>query len=111
MPRYILIDNGTGYIWADSADFRGRIWHSESGEDTPAEFAAAVDASLGAHGRTYESVANLDSNATGYFVYRVDVRGSDQLGNVHDGQSREEIEAVERDCDLVDVLLVTNPED
>ena len=101
MPRYILIDNGSGYIFGDSADLAGRIFSG-----TPAEYAAALDASIGEHGRAYAEVSRhaLASNETGYHVYRADVRGSDAVVIVHDGQDQETIESVERDCDYVTTL-------
>lgn len=108
MPRYILIDHGSGYVWGDSADFGGRIFTG-----TPVEYAAALDASLGEHNRTYEEVPRqaLGANETGYHVYRADVRGSDAIGHIHDGQDAETIAAVERDCEYVTSLRVVEAEE
>lgn len=62
--RYILIDNASGYIWGDQHDmpnFRGRAL----------EYAAALDANLGTHGRQYSEVFwyDLAFNESGYHVY------------------------------------------
>lgn len=96
MRRYIFIDSNSGYIWGDSADFA-----TESTDDIPA-LARMLDESIGEIDRAYV-VHNVDprTTATGYHVYRADVRGSEQVGNIHDGQDQEMIEAVERDCEYV----------
>lgn len=101
MARYILIDNASGYVFADSADLNGRIFTG-----TPAEFAAAFDASVQEPGRTYVEVSRrgLASNETGYHVYRADVRGSEAVPVVQDGEDAETIAAVERDCEYVTTL-------
>ena len=98
MARYILIDNGTGYIFGDSADHNGTIFTG-----TPVEYARAVDESVGEFGREYSECSHgaLASNATGYHVYRADVGGSDAVCVVQDGQDAETIEAVLRDCEYV----------
>lgn len=103
MARFILIDNCSGYIFADSADLNSRIF-----EGSPAEFAAAFDASIGEHGRAYEEVSRraLASNESGYHVYRADVNGSEAVPVAYDGQDHEAIEAVERDCEYVTTLRI-----
>lgn len=94
MARYILIDNYTGYIWGDSADLDGQIFAG-----TAPEFAAAIDASLGNHGRTYTEQGRPDaSTQNGYHVYRADVDGSDAVTIVHDGQDQATIDAVIESC-------------
>ena len=93
MARYILIDNHSGYIFGDSADLNGKIFAG-----TPMEFAAALDASIGEHGRTYEPGFWPICSETGYLVYRADVDGSEAVPVVQDGQDQEMIDAVERDC-------------
>ena len=101
--RYILIDNGTGYIAGDSADLGGAIF-----EGSPEEFAAALDARLGKHGRRYEMIGhNPRSTAPGYHVYRADVGGREVVPIVWDGQSRDEIEVVERDCEYLGFIYIT----
>ena len=42
---------------------------------------------------------------SGYIAYRADVVGSDAVAVVNDGQDREMIEAVERDCDLLGTVI------
>ena len=94
MARYILIDNYTGYIWGDSADLDGAIFAG-----TALDFAAALDASLGNHGRTYTEQPRPDaSNQSGYHVYRADIDGSDAVTVVHDGQDQATIDAVTGTC-------------
>lgn len=107
LARYILIDNHTGYIFGDSADLDGRIFNG-----TPAEYAAALDASIGEHGRTYEECSrhSLASNETGYHVYRADVRGSEAVGLVHDGQDQETIDDVARNCEYVTSIRIMRGE-
>jgi len=93
--RYIIFDNPTGYIWGDSADF------ARFGIRAPVDMLEAcrlLDESLGEHGRTYEQVDRFDFlNDSGYVVYE----GADRLPIVQDGQNKEEIEAVLRDCQLL----------
>jgi hypothetical protein len=108
MTRYILIDNCSGYIFGDTADMpRDHVvdgWPMRDHEITPLLAARWLDeAVVGARGRAYHEVGRRDlaSNETGYHVYRADIRGSDAVPDVHDGQSRDEIEAVERNCDYV----------
>lgn len=104
MARYILIDNASGYIWGDSADFMA----GDQGDYTPAEVAQALDANVGAlHGSTqYEdtTMAGLASNETGYYVYRADIDGSEAVTVVHDGQDAETIRAVVNSCRYVTSL-------
>lgn len=109
MARYILIDNASGYIWGDSADLEGQIFSG-----TPLEFAAALDHHVGTHTpRTYEDVSRsaLASNETGYHVYRADLNGSEAVPVVQNGQDQEMIEAVERDCEYVTTIRITEEVD
>lgn len=105
MARYILIDNCSGYIFADSADLNGKIWIG----DNPADFAAAFDITIGEHGRAYDDVSRsaLASNATGYHVYRADINGSEAVTVIDDGQDQDMIDAVLRDCEYVTTLRIT----
>jgi hypothetical protein len=104
MARYILIDNCSGYIWGDSADLDGKIFNG-----TPLEFAAAlchsVDPSAAAT-TTYEDTSRyaLASNEAGFHVYRADINGSEAIPVVQDGQDKEMIAAVERDCSYVTTI-------
>ena len=94
MARYILIDNYSGFIWGDSADLDGAIFSGNA-----MDFAAALDASLGDHGRTYTEQSRPDaSNQIGYHVYRADIDGSDAVTIVHDGQDQATIDAVTESC-------------
>lgn len=105
MARYILIDNGSGYVFGDSADvdLLGAVLTG-----SPIEYAAALDRSIGEPRRTYEETSrnSLASNETGYHVYRADVRGSEVVPVVHDGQNRETIEAVLSECEYVTTIRV-----
>jgi hypothetical protein len=102
MARYILIDNRSGYIWGDSADMNGKIFTG-----TPIEFAAALDASNGEHGRDYIEVDRLGSTESGYHVYRGDVNGSEVVPIVEDGQDEDQIESVERLCEYVTAITTS----
>ena len=109
MARYILIDNESGYIWGDSADLDGRIFTG-----TPAEYAAALDASLGKPGLVYEECSahalgaigstHAAVRVSGYHVYRADIGASEVVPVVWDGQDQETIGAVERDCEYLTTL-------
>ncbi len=102
MARFILVDNCSGYVFADSADVNGKIWIGDRAED----FARDFDASIGVTGREYESAYRLGGNETGYRVYRADIDGSEAVPVVWDGQDIDTIAAVERDCVLIDTLRV-----
>ncbi len=105
MARYILIDSNSGYIWGDSADLEGKIF-----DGTPVEFAKALDESLGAYGREYDSSSysrHRNCITSGYHVYRADVRGSEAVAVVQDGQDQGMIDAVERDCAEVCFIFVS----
>ena len=103
MARYILIDNHTGYIFGDSADIAGKIV-----SDTPCAVAEALDTSIGVHGRTYTELAHDPRDTrTGYHVYRADINGSEVVPVVQDGQSREAIETIQRDCEYVCFVQMT----
>jgi len=108
MPRFILIDNHTGYVWGDSADLNGGIFvpTAEGLGAQAVEYAAALDASNGEHDRSYLECSRhaLASNETGYHVYRADVGGSEAIGIVRDGQDQETIDSVVRDCEYVSTI-------
>ncbi len=93
MPAYIIQDAYTGYIWGDTRDIDGKSYSAESIADA----CRALDHSIGEYDRTYEEVSRL-SGDTGYIIYRVDINGSEAVPVVRDGQDKETIEAVERDC-------------
>jgi len=102
MARYILIDNASGYIFGDTADFNGVIAQAQANGGTPIDAAREMDeAVVGEHGRTYEEVDSLASNETGYHVYRTDVGGSDAVVTVWDGQDQDTINEVIASCPLV----------
>jgi len=101
MPRYILIDSYSGYIFGDTADYL-------NGHDfiSIVEAAQLLDASIGKYGLRYEELdRNPGTGQTGYDVYRADIGGSDVVPIVHDGQNQETIETVERDCEYVGFVL------
>ena len=104
MARYILIDNGSGYIFGDTADFA-------AGKDFDGicEAAKLLDESLGEHGRIYTELSRHPrTTVTGYSVYRADINGSEAVTVVQDGQDQEMIEAVERDCQFVGFVECTD---
>lgn len=104
MPRYILIDNASGYIWADTADLAG--WGDT--EQQPIDAARLIDAHVGAPGREYELFRRSPDGSTspGYHVWRADVGGSEAVAVVQDGQDPEMIAAVERDCEYIGYVRV-----
>jgi hypothetical protein len=96
--RLILIDNNSGLIFGEFAsnDYTGNY----NADDCLIEAAQHVDADIGAQARVYAARRSApNSTQTGYHVYRADVRGSEQVGAITDGQDAEMIEAVERDCE------------
>ena len=97
MARYILIDLDSGYIFGDSADLNGGIYHG----DDALEYAQALDASIGCHGRTYEMHSNGRNQSSGYHVYRADIDGSEAVTVVWDGQDQDTIDAVQASCQYV----------
>lgn len=108
--RLILIDNVSGYIFGDSADFAsGRAMESAS------DAARLLDIAIhGASVRTYEERGPnhpVPANATAYHVYRADIGGSEATPVVWDGQDQETIDAVERECSKVAVVLCRDAAD
>ena len=96
--RYILIDNNSGFIFGDSADFAaGR----QSDIDGPVDAARMLDESIGVHGRRYVLHDHASAFATGYHVYYADIDGSEAVPVVQDGQDQDTIDEVERRCDYV----------
>ena len=95
MARYIAIDNHSGYIFGDSADFEGRIFSG-----TPLEYVEALDRSIGNFDRVYDkkSFSACQNGGAGYLVYRADVNGSESVPLVYDGQDQETIDAIQSDC-------------
>ncbi|MFA5387487.1 MAG: hypothetical protein WC322_03790 [Candidatus Paceibacterota bacterium] len=99
MARYILIDNSSGMIYADTADLPG--WYGSDG--TPETAARLTDEQAGG---VYDLSYTLRyehhrDNRPGYRVYRADIDGSEAVPVVQDGTDGDMIEAVERDCEYV----------
>jgi len=94
MARYILIDNHSGYIFGDTADYA-------AGHDiSPIAAARMLDESIGERGRSYsEQRRPPRENVTGYHVYRADIAGSEAVPVVMDGQDSDTIAAVEGACE------------
>src|SRR5690606_28074603 len=107
MPRYILIENNSGYNWPDTPDLAPQ---SESGQQ-PVDAARLIDEHTGAPGREYELFRSSLSapDGSGYHVWRADVAGRETLPVVIDGQNREMIAAVERDCEYVGYIRIAEP--
>lgn len=95
--RFIIIDTYSGYIWGDSADFDAG--NPDGSTDDICEACRRLDHSIGEFERDYQEVSDEPHN--GYAVYRADINGSEAVGNIHDGQDPEMIEAVVRDCEFV----------
>jgi hypothetical protein len=104
MPRYILIDRNSGYVWGDSADFAA----GKHDDLTPIEAAKLLDLSLNEARFAYETTERHNASAV-YDVYRADVRGSEAVPVVTDGQDQETIDAVERECEYVTSLVRHTP--
>lgn len=98
--RLILIDNNSGFIFGEFAsnDYTGNFDLYACLE----EAAKHVDADIGAQDRVYE-VSRVAPNTSqgGYYVYRADVRGSEQVPAITDGTDPEMIRAVEQDCEYL----------
>jgi len=106
MPRYILIDNHSGYIFGDTADMP--LNHEIDGVPvrdltlTPEIAARWLDEAVqGYYGYNYREVYHLSYGETGYQVYRADIDGGDVVPIAHDGSDPDAIAAVERDCPFV----------
>src|SRR5690606_38830195 len=86
MPRYILIESNSGYIWTDTADLPG--W-GESGQES-VDAARLIDEHIGAPGREYELFRSARSapDGSGYHVWRADVAGRGPLSAALDGAKR-----------------------
>lgn len=111
MARYILIDNASGYIFSDTADIEGRALSLGTNDDDIIAACRATDRSIGQPGYVYEITGSLASNDDGYLVYRADVRGSEQVAVITDGQDQEQIDAVSNHCDFVAYVRVSWPDE
>jgi hypothetical protein len=129
--RVILIDNYSGYIWGDSADYKGRAFTADDAlairvamgtfspgmrgsrqteDDFAVAYAAAMDNEIGGETRDYEMLSEsaARNGGDGYRAYRVDVDGSEAVGVVHDGQDEETIEAVMTSCRMIGFIAWCN---
>ncbi|HEV8502954.1 MAG TPA: hypothetical protein VGR63_15370 [Casimicrobiaceae bacterium] len=111
MPRYILIDNHSGFIFGDTADMAPGVIGSS--DVSPTLAARWLDENLvGQFGREYELIGrNPNDTSTGYHVYRADIDGSEAVPVVHNGQDRETIAAVERSCRYEGFVRCHSPTD
>ena len=116
MARYILIDRCSGYIFGDTADIGGKTLSLDNDDGGIITACRTLDDDISPGTlRDYEVLSHsnpraLASNETGYLVYRADINGSEAVPVIQDGQDREMIEAVERDCRLVGVVRITDHE-
>jgi len=99
MPRYILIDRNSGYIFGDTADYASGF----DGALTPVTAAKLLDQSLKNPDYSYREIERHDARAT-YDIYRADTGGSEAIAIVQDGQDPETIAAVESECRYVATL-------
>ena len=108
--RLILIDNNSGLIIADAANYRlGNLdeWRdNNSDNDSDIErvsllAARLLDDSIGEHGCEYEFISYDPSDTrTGCLIYRADIDGSEALPVVVEERNQETIDAVKRYCRL-----------
>ena len=114
MARYILIDNGSGFIFGDTADLPRCVVDGEeltASNVTPTTAALWLDQTVvKADGRFYEEVPQLASNETGYLVYRADSHGMNRVPPIENGQSQAEINAVTNRCQLVALVRCSGAE-
>ena len=104
MPRYILIDNSTGFILGDTADYA-----PGDPDLTPAKAAMLLDESLGQHGRSYTEARpghRPALNESAYHVYQHDGLGNEAFPPIQDGQNPRTIARVEVDCQKVAVIVI-----
>lgn len=79
MPRYILIDDASGFVWG------------EAEAETPEDACRIVDEHLGVSGREYARVGFLvDAGPSGYYVHEAPT----DFRPIDDGQDRDLIAAV-----------------
>lgn len=107
MPRYILTESYSGFIWADTADLPG--W--DESDQQPIDAARLIDEHIGAPGREYALFRSPLSapSCDGYHVWRVGGAGREPLPAVTDGQDRETVDTVERVGEYVGFIHVTEP--
>jgi len=99
--RYILIDNCSGYIFADTADLNG-----PPRDESPLEAVARFEDSIGAGSRSYHMISfNPHSTADGYHVYRSDATVPAPCDN---GQDNAAIEAVQQHCQYLGFVYTAN---
>lgn len=98
MARYILIDNHSGLIFADTGDLNGA-----ARDETPIEAAARFDRESHYTNTSYEDVprATMHANAIGFHVYRADIDGSEAVPLVVNGEDEATIQEVESRCRYV----------
>jgi hypothetical protein len=108
--RLILIDNRSGYVFGDTADYLAGSseWRDDvSGNDRDIEplalrAARLLDESIGEFGREYVFIGhNPGDSSTGYHIYRADIDGSEAVPIVFDGEDRSAIESVTKNCNYV----------
>ena len=98
MARFILIDNNSGCIFGDTADYLADVDFGGS----MTEAARLMDESIGENGRTYAELSSIPSDTrTGYAVYRADTKGGEAVPVVQDGQDQATINEVEGLCEFV----------
>lgn len=101
----ILIDNNSGYIWADSRNLRGYVASEHDyarGYETASITAATLIDRENMSPREHYDFWTVNPRVdSGYTVYRVDIGGIEAVPVVLDGQNQETIDAVERCCDFI----------
>lgn len=108
MPRFILIDRASGYIFGDTADFAANL-----AIPTAVEAARCLDETNGVLGRSYRYTPRRPDGTSwvGYSVYRADIDGSEAVPVVMDGQDQDTIEAVEACCQFAGFVECSGGDD
>ncbi|TGD91905.1 hypothetical protein [Methylobacterium nonmethylotrophicum] len=99
MPRYIIIDRNSGYIWGDSADFGAGRHRSLD----PILACRLLDESMREPRREYEEVSHDDDRAT-YDVYE-DTGTGEAIPVILEGRDKETINTVISSCKRVATIM------
>jgi hypothetical protein len=98
MVRYILIDNNSGFIFADTANLRGFDNGAADGNAAIIDAVRCLNAGMKLDPDTFSyEVGNAYGANDEYTVYRANA----DMATIYDGQNKSEIELVEESCERV----------